>query len=172
MRPESRARPRGPAFLAFLALVGAVGGCGYSFSASLLPGHIQTVAVPLMENQTDRGDLEAALADSLVEAFLADPTLKVADERSADSVIEGVIREYRRDPLRVDASENVLEYRLRITLEARFVDIRKNQVIWEEPNLSQWDTYDFAGGESEEEGIARVLAKLTEDILNRTVEGW
>ncbi len=172
MRPESRKIRHLPAFLALLALAGSVLGCGYTFSASLLPGHIKTVAVPLMENRTNRGDLETALADSLVEAFLEDPTLKVADERSADSVIEGVILEYRRDPLRVGADESVLEYRLRITLEVRFVDVRKNRVIWEETRLSQWDTYDFAGSETEEEGLARVVAKLTADILNRTVEGW
>jgi hypothetical protein len=155
-----------------LAIAAVVAGCGYGFSASLLPGHIKSVAIPLMENRTDRSDLTTAFADSLVEAFLADPTLKVADERSADSVLEGAILEYRREPFRVDANENVLEYSIRIILEARFVDLRKNEVIWEEARLNQWDTYDFESGETEEEGIARVLVKLTDDVLNRTVEGW
>ena len=172
MRPETGLPRALGAFLAAGALTAFGLGCGYSFSASLLPSHIKTVAIPLLENRTDRSDLASALADSLVEAFLADPTLKVADERSADSVIEGAILEYRSDPLRVDAGENVLEYRQRIVLEVRFVDVRQNKVIWEEKRLSQWDSYDFAGGEPEENGIARVLAKLTVDILNRTVEGW
>jgi hypothetical protein len=157
-------------------LVVVIGGC-YGFSSSLLPGHIKTVAVPLPENRTERGDLAAALADSLVEAFLDGHVLKVADEKSADSVIEGVLVEYVRRPYTVDASENVQEYRVEIVMEARFVDVRKNTVVWEEKRLAQWDTYNFVavGGqpaESEEIGIGRVLSKLTDDIVNRTVEGW
>jgi hypothetical protein len=130
-----------------------------------------------MENRTDRGDLSAALADSLTEAFIDDHTLKVVAENAADSVLEGTIREYRWVPFTVDASENVQEYKIEIVLEVRFVDVRKNKVIWEEARLAQWDTYRFIpiGGqdrETEEIGIGRVLAKLTDDVLNRTVEGW
>jgi hypothetical protein len=163
-----------------LALVGAMGtaGCGgYSFSSSLLPSHIRSVAVPLPENRTNRGDLATALADSLTEAFLDDQTLKVVAEKDADSVVEGIILEYRRDPFTFDSQENVQTYRVEIVLEARFVDVRKNKVIWEEKRLSQWDTYNFAsvGGqpaESEEIGIGKVLAKLTDDVVNRTLQAW
>ncbi len=169
-------RGRLPAF-GFLSIVLAgAGGC-YGFSSSLLPGHIKTVAVPLPENRTERGDLSAALADSLVEAFLDGNVLKVADQNNADSMIDGRILEYIRRPYTVDANENVQEYRIEIVMEARFVDVRKNAVVWEEKRLTQWDTYNFVavGGrpaESEEIGIGRVLSKLTDDIVNRTVEGW
>lgn len=164
--------------LAALVLVGLLAGCGaYSFSSSLLPKHIQTVGIPLMENRTGRGGLSTALADSLVEAFIDNNLLKVANERSADAVVEGIILSYRREPFTYDAGENVQTYRIEIVLEARFVDVRKNTVMWEERELSQWDTYNFVevGGqpaENEGIGIGRVLAKLTEDILNRSVEGW
>jgi len=163
--------------LALGALLAILSGCPYGFSSSLLPGHIESVAIPLMENRSDRGDLSAALADSLVEAFIDNHTLKVAAEKNADSVLEGAIVEYRREPFTVDASENVLEYRVQIAVEARFVDLRKNKVIWEDKRISQWATYNLVevGGqppETEEIGIGRALAKLTNDILNRTVEGW
>lgn len=173
---ESLVRPLG-VLLGLGLLGGVLGGCPYGFSSSLLPGHIKSVAVPLPENRTNRADLSAALADSLTEAFIDDHTLKVVAERSADSIVESAVLEYRWTPFTVDENEQVREYRVEIILEARFVDLRKNKVIWEESRLSQWDTYNFVplGGqpaETEEEGIGRVLAKLTEDILNRTVEGW
>jgi hypothetical protein len=153
------------------------GGCPYGFSSSLLPGHIKTVAVPLPENRTDRGDLSPSLADSLVEEFLDRNVLKIADEQKADSRVECVILEYHRRPYTVDENETVQEYRLEIVADVRFVDIRKNKTLWEEPRLTQWDTYNFSsvGGrpaESEEIGIGKVLSKLTDDIVNRTVEGW
>jgi hypothetical protein len=166
------------AALAFLVgTLAASAACPYGFSSSLLPGHIKTVAVPLPENRTERGDLSPALADSLVKAFLDGNVLKIADLKSADSVIEGTIVEYIRRPYTVDASENVQEYRIEIVMEARFIDARKNTVVWEEKRLTQWDTYNFlaVGGrpaESEEIGIGRVISKLTNDIVNRTVEGW
>jgi hypothetical protein len=127
--------------LACLVLAGAGAGCGtYGFSSSLLPAHIRSVAVPLPENRTNRSDLAAALADSLTEAFLNDQTLKVVGEREADSVVEGIVLEYRREPFTFDAQENVQTYRVEIVMDARFVDVRKNQVIWERKRLSQWDT--------------------------------
>jgi Lipopolysaccharide-assembly len=164
--------------LARLGLCLLVGGCGaYSFSSSLLPSHIKTIGIPLMENRTDRRDLATALADSLTEAFIHDNTLKVVDERDADAVVEGTILEYNRAPFTYDANENVQTYRVEIVLEARFVDVRKNSVLWEEKHLSQWDTYNFVavGGqpaETEETAIGRVLAKIRDDILNRSIQGW
>ncbi|MBZ0267954.1 hypothetical protein K8I85_07350 [bacterium] len=169
---------RNIARVAALAWLAALAGCGvYGFSSSLLPAHIKTVGIPLMENTTDRRDLATALADSLTNAFIDDNTLKVVNERDADSVIEGTIREYRRTPFTYDANENVQTYRVELIVEARFVDVRKNSVLWEERVLSQWATYNFVsvGGqpaEDEETAIGRVLEKLTDDILNRSVEGW
>lgn len=166
----------GVALCALLAVVAV--GCGaYSFSGSTLPGHIRTVAVPLMENRTDRAELSTALADSLVTRFLDDNQLKVEPQEGADSVVEGIVLEYRRTPYTFDANEQVETYRLELVLEARFVDVRKNKVVWEEKRLSEWETYNFAGiggqpAETEEEGIGRLLAKITENIMNRTVQGW
>lgn len=166
-------RSRGTAAAAGLGLLlAALAGCPYGFSSSLLPGHIKSVALPLFENRTDRGELSTSLADSLTEAFIDNHTLKVVGEKAADSQVEGAIVEYRRVPFTVGADEQVLEYRVEIVLEVRFVDLRKNKVLWEEPRLRQWDTYSFVNGEPEELGIGRVLTKLVEDILNRTVEGW
>jgi Lipopolysaccharide-assembly len=150
----------------------ALTGCPYGFSSSLLPGHIKSVSVSLFENRSDRGELPTALADSLTEAFIDNHTLKVVGEKSADSQLEGTIVEYRRTPFTVGADEQVLEYRVEIILEVRFVDLRKNKILWEEERLGQWDTYSFVNGESEQLGIGRVLEKLVEDVLNRTVEGW
>lgn len=157
------------------ALSGA--GCPYGFSASVLPGHVKSVTVKLPENRTPRSDLGTALADSLVEAFLRKGTLKVADEKSADSAIEITLLRYDRRPSTYDSAENVKEYRLDIVAEASFVDLRKNQVLWEEKQLTAWSTYNFVevGGkpaETEEIGIGRVVALLTDDIVNRTLEGW
>jgi len=163
--------------LGFAGLVAVLSGCGYGFSSSVLPGHIKTVAVPLMENRSNRGGLDAALADSLVEAFIRNHTLTVVPEKNADSVLEGTILEYRREPFTVAANEQVQEYKVEIVVAAQFVDLRKNKVLWEEERMSQWATYNFVevGGrpaETENEGIGRALAKLTADLLNRTVEGW
>jgi len=168
----SRRRLGTKAVAGLILLLIALAGCPYGFSSSLLPGHIKSVSVPLLENRTDRGELSTALADSLTEAFIDNHTLKVVGEKAADSELDGTILEYRRVPFTVGADEQVLEYRVEIILEVRFVDLRKNKILWEEPRLGQWDTYSFVNGETEQMGIGRVLEKLVEDILNRTVEGW
>jgi len=161
----------GIAFLLLLAL-----SCGYySFSGSSLPPHIRTVAVPMFANRTTEFGVREDLTDAIINEFTRDNTLKVVDQRVADSIIEGTITSIREQAGVYNKQEQVKEIRIYVQVHARFEDLKKNKVIWEE-DLSQWGTYspDAISGENttRQEAIAEAIGKIVTDIFNKTISGW
>jgi len=144
--------------------------CGvYTFSPSALGG-IKSIAIPLFENQTLESGVGEKLTDELAATFVTDNTLRVVPEGRSDSILRGTVVSYSRDAYTYDESETVSEYIVRIEVDAKFVESKSDKIIWES-RLSNWGTYDSAA-ETEDTGQDRAIAKLVEDILNRTVKGW
>jgi hypothetical protein len=144
--------------------------CGiYTFSPSALGG-IKSIAIPLFENQTLEGGVAEELTDALAQGFVADNTLRVVPEGRSDSIIRGSVVLYEPAPYTYDETESVSEYIVRIEVDVQFVESKSDKIIWEE-RLSNWGTYSSLE-ETEDTGRDRAIAKLVEDILNRTVKGW
>jgi len=147
-------------------------GCGpYSFREGGGKGGYKSIAVPLFENRTSEYGIRELLTEGVIDGFIKDGALPVVNEKRADAVLRGAITGYRRDAYTYDAGERVKEYRVTISVSARLEDPAKRNVIWEDDALEQWGIFS-ADSESEEDGKARAVAKLSEDIVNRTVKGW
>ncbi len=158
---------------AILAIMfgGFLAACGiYTFSPSALGG-MKSLAIPLFENETTDSGIRERLTDQLAQAFVSDNTLKVAREQQADAVLRGTVISYTRDPYSYTSAEVVNEYISRIGLNVQFVNRKSGKVIWEEKGMSNFGIYD-AATETEDDGKARAVAKLVEDIVNKTVKGW
>lgn len=150
--------------------------CGYySFSGSSLPPHIRSIAVPLFENKTTEFGAREDLTDALINEFTKDNSLKVVDRRSADSIIEGTIVTIREQAGAYNAQEQVKEIRVYVTVQAKFEDLKKNKIIWEE-QMSQWGTYNpdspSEGNATREDAIREAIGKIVADIFNKTISGW
>ena len=149
-------------------LVIFIQGCGiYSFSGSTIAPHIKTVAVPLFEDQTVEFGTNQKMTDILIEAITDDNTLKVADERSADSILRGIIVRIQDVTGQYDQSEIASDFRINITVKVAFQDLKERKVLWEE-TWTQFGTYES----NREDGIDEALDKLATMIINQTVSGW
>lgn len=143
-------------------------GCGYySFSGSTLPGHIKTVHVPLFEDQTAEFGIDQSLTDQIIESITKDNTLKIADRRRADALLTGKIVTVREKAAQYTEDEVASNFRIHITIQAKFEDIKRRNIIWEE-TWTEWGEYDS----DRETGISEALKKLAENIVNETVSGW
>ena len=100
---------------------------------------------------------------------MADNTLRVVPEGRSDSVLRGSVVSYDQGPYTYTEAEQVSEYIVTIGVNVSFVESKSGKVIWED-RLSNWGTYSTT--EIEEIGQEGAIAKLVEDILNRTVKGW
>jgi len=142
--------------------------CGiYSFSGSTISTHIKTVAVPLFEDNTPEFDVDQQITDAIIDAINQDNTLKIANVRNCDSIINGTILRITDSAGQYDSNENASSFRVTITIHISFEDVKKNKTIWED-TLSNWGSY----SENREDGIHEALEKLSTDIINRTVSGW
>jgi hypothetical protein len=146
--------------------------CGpYSFSGASSP-HIKSVAIPIFQDQTSEFGIKERLTDVLIQEFTKDNTLRVTDRRSADSLLEGVIVRVDDRAGAFTSDERVQDIKIFITVHVTYQDLRKRKVIWEE-DITQWGTFNpDAGPQSREAGIDEAIAKISGEILNKSVSGW
>ncbi len=141
-----RGRPGGGARLAplLVAVALTLGACGYGFQGSL-PSHIRTVAVPIFVNRTQEPAVESTITAAVVDAFTSGGRLKVVPVAEADSILEGEIVGYALQALAYDRSLNIQEYRLLVTLNVRFRDVRRGGMLWQQDGLQEKGDFRAAG---------------------------
>jgi hypothetical protein len=147
--------------LACLALAVLAGGCGYSLGGNL-PPHVKTVAVPIFRNLTRQPAIENVITSGVVNAFASGGRLKVVAAEQADSLLEGEITGYTVDSIAFDPSINAQVFRLQVTLNVHFRDLKNNATLWRQEGLQERADFRVAGQVSStiafEEGAARQAA--------------
>ena len=119
----------------------ACAGCGYSLRGNL-PEHIKTIAIPIFQNRTPVPAVENFLTNAVVNAFSTNGRLRVTSVDRADSILEGEITNYILQSIAYDAAANIRQFRLTVTLNLRFRDVRRNEVLFQRTGFS--DRADFA----------------------------
>lgn len=160
--------------LLFCTLMGwalLVTGCMYSFKGSL-PPHIKSIAIPLFENQTAEYRINETITDLLVQQFLEENILRVEDEETADSVLEGAVTRIDDSPYTYNEAEQVQDYRVSITLEITWYDAVKDENRLEK-SFSGWGVYDAQQATTtREDGIQEAIDKIADDIINTITANW
>lgn len=180
--------------IATVLLVGSLVGCGYTTQSSLDPKY-QTIFVPAFQNQSREYDLQAPLTNAVRRHFLTDGRLQVVNQKDADLVLEGMIRDYRLKGLTFDADDETTQFICVVVAAVRCTDGRTGEVLWEEPVMTGETTFfTRAAGQSsdrlrgnaevflptvrsfsseeENRGAAEALEQLAMDIFYRTIEPW
>jgi outer membrane lipopolysaccharide assembly protein LptE/RlpB len=155
----------------------AAASCAYTTSTALLPSHLKTVAVPVFENGTTEYTLEQDVTEAVISRFVADNHLKVVDEKSADAVVKGRLILYKNAVFGFSQAAQAQEYRVTLTASVTFKDQVKNRELWSEPELVKTSNYYVvdtpgASAKTELDGRKEAIAKLAEEIVARSVEGW
>ena len=149
-------------------------GCGYSLRGSL-PGHIRTVAVPVFTNKTQQPAVENFLTRAVVDAFVTSGRLKVVRLEEADSILEGEIVGYQLDSLAYDSRANVREYRLTVTLNLQFRDVRQNVMLWRQEGVQEKADFRVVGQVAttiagEESALRQAAVDIGRAIVNLAVD--
>ena len=165
----------------FLTLTMA--GCGYT-TGSLLPPKYKKIAIQPFQNKVAYVDenntglyvpsLETTVRTSIIDKFLFDGNLRIADSDKADLVLSGELTGIAQDSLRQDVNQNVQEYRVRIIVALTLTDAASGKVIWKEPSFSGETTYFLTGSQaiSQSAAIDAALSDLATRIVERTIENW
>ena len=160
-----------------------VAGCGYT-TKSLLPENYRTIFVQPFENKIDFvnadsrkiyvAGLESRVREAVVDRYLFDGNLRVAEQDTADLVLTGKLLKFEREELRLQANETVKEYRLRVTVALSLSEPAENKVVWEEPAFAGEATYYTSGSlaKSESQAIDEAVKDLATRAVARTIENW
>lgn len=162
------------AALAGALLVSFVAGCGYSLRGNL-PEHLKTVAVPTFANRTNEPAVENIVTRAVVEAFTTNGRLRVVRTDEADALLEGEVTGYDLQSVAFDASANVRQYRLVVTMNLRFKDLRENKVIYDRSGVQERADFRVPGTVSDniarEEVALRVAAvEIGRAVVSFTIE--
>ncbi len=164
-------RSRGAALALLLA---ALVGCGYSFRGTL-PDHVRTVAVPVFANKTPEPAVENFLTQAVVQAFSTNGRLRVVRPEEADAILEGEVVGYEVQALAFDPRASIQQYRLVVTMNLRFRDVRRNTLLFEQARYQEKADFRVIGVVSqtisrEESALQAAAVDIARSIVSLAVD--
>ncbi len=169
------------------ALACMAAGCGYTthsrLSADFRSIYVEnfTNSINIADEQSNvrmyrgyRPGMEVEITKAVLDRFLSDGNLKIAQETGADTMLKGALVDFKRDALRYDANDNVEEYRIKIIVDLELYDSKTGDLIWKEKGFAGETTYRTTGSLAKNENSAakEAIADVARRIVERTVEAW
>jgi len=119
-------------------------GCGYSLRGSL-PSHLKTLAIPVFVNKTQEPAVENLVTQGVIEAFVNNGLLKIAESSKADAILEGEVVGYQVLLLSFNSAQNVTEYRVQVTVNLQFREVKADRVAWRREGFTEKSDFKVAG---------------------------
>ena len=118
--------------------------------------------------------LETNVRTVIIDRFLFDGNLHIADPDKADLVLSGSLIGFQQDELRQDTNQNVQEYRARVIVSLTLTEKESGKVLWKEPSFAGETTYFVSGAQAETQSAAidAALTDLANRIVERTIDNW
>ncbi len=149
-----------------------LGGCGYTLvGQGNLPEHIETIAIPIFENETLEEGVEETLTNFVIEEFVKGGKVRLVSEDRADAILLGVVKTYKnKEAVTYNEQNKVSSYKVTVTVDVQLQDLVEEKILWEQEGLSENADYD--GGEDvglteEQENEREALRQLTEEMAQK-----
>jgi hypothetical protein len=148
--------------------------CSYSFTGASVPQHLKTIAIPIAEDRSPAAipGIRELLTDELIQKFIDDNSLQVAEGTTADAILECIITNVTDAPSIVSAGEQITSRRLTVTVKVVYKDLVKKTNIFDQNFTNYGDYVPGTGINDREPAIGTALDKISEDILLAVVSGW
>ncbi len=118
-------------------------GCGYQMAgrgASQLPPHLQTIAIPLFENNSSEPVIQRPFTEALRRAFITDGRLRlVNDKAGADLVMTGTLTKYWVRAVAFNVFDVATEYWVYLEMDVLVHDQVENKVYLKQKLKIRWD---------------------------------
>ena len=168
--------------------------CWYYSLAGSIPPHIDSLAIPIVENQTAEFGMSEFVTKNLLSKFTDENILRITDQSQASSILRGTITRVSDAPYTFTKQEAVTEYRFTVHMKVEWYDVKNSKNLIEK-SFSGWGAYGLSGdisadgidndgdglidnNDSDEFGDPREFAtsvaivKIAEDVLNEIMTSW
>ena len=153
--------------------------CGYSLrgTGSSLPPHIQTINVPMFENNTTRFQLDLKLTESVRDELTARGKVEVSPERTgADAVLIGEITAFTVNPIGFGQDATASSYNIVVVAKIVLRDLVNNRVLFSNPHFSYQQSYDVPDGTDfesvQQAAIDAIAVKFARTLVINLLEGF
>ena len=162
-------------------------GCGYT-TRSILPSGEPSLCVDNFVNKIDitaevtekkvyyaySPGMEANITRKVIDKFILDGNFELKGMKKAGLLLKGQLTDFRREPLRYDANDNVIEYRLSVIVDIELHNLKEGKIVWREKDFAGESTYRTTGQftKSENTALEEAISDLARRIVERTVENW
>ncbi|MDR4499490.1 MAG: LPS assembly lipoprotein LptE [Candidatus Scalindua sp.] len=156
---------------ALLFVLIMVCGCGYS-TKSLIIRDVETIYVPVFENNTFRRDLEFDLTKAVKDEVLSKTSLRIVKKDDADTVLYGTINNLNEAILTQNTGDNIVENQITLFVDFKLIDMRTGKTLVERKDISQLAEYVIARGETLDSAYEEGVTDMAETIVNLIEEKW
>ena len=146
------------ALVAPLLLALAASGCGYS-TPKLVRQDVQTVYVPVFDNETFRAGQEKPLTVAVQEEIRRNSQLSLAPREEADTVLDGTITEVDEYVVTKTIDDNIVNKRIGMTVQIEWTDRRTERPIVSSRKVRVTDRFSPGLGEDKFTGLHEETAQ-------------
>ncbi len=156
---------------------GSLSGCTvYSFSGASIPSHLETIAIPIAQDNTSNpvNRLGADLTDQLTNRFIDRTSLSLTtNDEGADALLTARIQRYTNQPTGVSGDERATTNEVTIEVEVRYVDQKKGEEMLARTftGTASYDPVE-AGLSGERQAAQNALENVTDDIFSTATSNW
>ena len=163
---QSRKRQLGAATLIAMLCSGSAS-CGYTLAGSgaFLPEYIETIAIPVFENNTEVFEVEQLLTQEVREAFIGRGSYRVQTEPiGAEATLTGIINAVTITPASFNADQQASRYIFTLTAAIEFRDLTTDEVVWDNPALIFSDEYEVASGAGSVDNVSSFFGQRSNAV--------
>ncbi|MBE0479338.1 hypothetical protein IBX65_09545 [Candidatus Aerophobetes bacterium] len=140
---------------------------------TLSPSSEARIAISPFVNKTFKEDLDEVLMAEVARQFMLRTNLQMVKEEEAEFLLRGEILQYIREPGQGQVSPTG-EYKITIEVDAQFISVKEGIVVWKQRfgESATYSIFETASIQTEQEAIKEVSRKISEDIVDVTLNGW
>lgn len=154
-----------------LILASFMASCGYT-SRSLIDQNVQSVYVPIFDNDTFRRDLEYDLTKAIKEEILFRTQLKIVDEKHADTILTGILRDVQENVLIENPDAVTVESRVSVFVQFSWLDQRTGRILIDKQNVSASAEFIATRNEDVQTGEIEAFVNTARKIINLMERKW
>ncbi len=158
-------------FACIITLLALISGCGYT-TKSLISRKINSIYIPIFENDTFRRGLEFDLTSAVKDEIMSKTKLRILQKDSADTILTGRIMKVTEGMLSSNVEDNIVESRVTISVHIKLVDRITGRTLIEEKDLKQSAEFVVKRGENIKTASRESLDLLAKVIVNHLEEKW
>lgn len=121
-------------------------GCGYRLSgkAAMIPGNVDSIAIPVFVNKTIKYSIEQRLTSAVVNEFVARTHYQItSDPQSAQALLSGQVTEFRSTPV-IFANGVATTYVITVRMRVSLKDLVTNKLLFENNNYAFREEFEIS----------------------------